>query len=70
MNVKKRKKDRKGGRLDVLRNLLRGHPEWNLSGPVCQITSSFSALVSGFDVTNKLNSNTLFCSLASLTQVT
>lgn len=67
---KREKKDRKGGRLDVLRNLLWGHPEWNLSGPVCQITSSFSGLVSGFDATNKLNSNTLFCTLASLTHVT
>lgn len=65
----KRKKKHKGGRLDVLYNLLWGHPEWNLSGPVCQITSSFDGFVPGFKMTNKLNLNVLFCYLASLVQV-
>lgn len=38
--------------MDVLHNLLRGHPEWNLSGPICQITNSFDFRI--WDI-NKLN---------------
>lgn len=69
MNVKKKKKH-EGGRLDVLHNLLRGHPEWKLSGPVCQSTSSFDGFVPGFEVKNKLNWIFFFCCcLASLSQV-
>lgn len=42
---KEKEKKHKGGRMDMLHNLLRGHPEWNLSGPICQITNSFDSRI-------------------------
>lgn len=38
--------------MNVLHNLLQGHPEWNVSGPICQITNSFDFRI--WDI-NKLN---------------